>query len=107
MHPIIERCYRKGQLRKTKPFKKIEKGDPEAMFKGSVNYCWRMLCFDFLPYQPHSCMPVTADWDIPLGYQDRRKKCKELDALIKEHESTMPITAQKGAIRWAKALGMV
>ena len=107
MDKIIAACYRNGKLRRTKPFKKIDKRDPERMHKGCVNYCWRMLCFDFLTDAPHSCMPVTADWDIPLGYQERKLKVKELDELIKKHEATLPLSEQKGAIRWAKALGIL
>jgi len=107
MNKIIAACYRNGKLRRTKPFKKIAKDDSERMFKGCVNYCWRMLCFDFLTERPYSCMPVMADFDIPLDYKERREKVKELDELIKEHEATIPLSEQKGAIRWAKALGIL
>jgi len=52
-------------------------------------------------------MPVTAAWDIPLPYDERRKKIKELEEVIKEHLADIPITEQKGAYRWARALGIL
>jgi hypothetical protein len=131
---------RTGCLRASKPFGRIEKtdSDEEALFKASVNYVWRMLCFDYVGWGKHSCMPVTADWDIGAVYvriferdgrtarfgspeydspadraarEERRGKERDLrealDALIKRVESTLPVTAQAGAMRWGRALGMI
>jgi len=82
-----------------------------------------MLCFDFATTRPHNCIPVTADWDIGIvyrgwekqgvypGYRARQKAEKEyregLDAMIKQAEAVMPITAQAGVMSWGRALGMV
>lgn len=90
-----------GKLRATKPFRLIS---ADAEFEGSANYVWRMLCFDFCDFSPHSCMPVCADFDIPGGYQERRKRAKVLDGIIKRVESVVPMTVQVGAMRW---LGLV
>lgn len=93
-----------GKLRATKPFRKVDKTAPFAFFGGEANYVWRMLCFDFCAFSPHSCMPVTADFDIPGSYDKRREVAKVLDALIKRAESVAPIVIQAGAMRF---LGLV
>lgn len=120
---IIRACFkRNGGLRASKPFKKIDYYAPDALFKGSVNYVWRMLCFDFCNFHPHCCTPITADLDVCTVYyrwekqgvytkEERRTKEKEyrsmLDELIKKAERNLPILEQKGALRWMNALGVV
>jgi len=116
---------RTGCLRASKPFGHIDfHGDgDEALFEACANYVWRMLCFDFVGYRPHSCMPYTADFDIGCVYHlrekrgvypDRDTRRREervlrdlLDALIKRAESVMPITAQKGAMAYRQVFGIV
>jgi len=116
---------RTGCLRASKPFGRIDfdGDDLEVLFKASANYVWRMLCFDFVIAHPHSCMPICADLDLSAvfyGYEqrgdyasyDERKAAEKdarngLDALIRQAESAMPVTEQKGAMRWAKAYGLV
>lgn len=93
-------------LRTAKPFAKVNRDAPDAMFQGSANYVWRMLAFDYVGYHPHSCMPVTADWDIPIrDYEERRKYTKQLDDIIKRAESNLPLTMQRGTMVWGRALG--
>lgn len=120
---IIRACFKRGGgLRASKPFKKIDYNAPDALFKGSVNYVWRMICFDYCNFAPHYCMPVTADFDFGRVYyrledqgvytkEERRAKEKEkresLDELIKRAEDNLPLKMQKGALRWGKALGML
>ena len=118
-----------NRLRATKPYRSIDcDGDEgEALFAACANYVWRMLCFDFCDFRPHYCMPVTADFDIGKVYYTRdarlnrnhlnvfRRRRYEnvqdekdaLDVLIKKVESVLPINAQKGAVRWMGALGIV
>lgn len=100
-----------GKLRATKPFRTIDFDADDALFKASANYVWRMLCFDYAGFRPHNCMPVTADWDIGMYYRGCRDAERavrdELDALIKQVESVLPITAQKGVMQWGRALGMI
>ncbi len=116
---------RTGCLRASKPFGRIdfEGDDLEMLFKASANYVWRMLCFDFVDFRPHSCMPICADFDLGAvfySYQERgnyanrdERKVAEravrdgLDALVKRAESVIPVTEQKGIMRWAKAYGLV
>ena len=111
---------RTGGLRASKPFGRIDfEGDEEeALFKGSANYVWRMLCFDFCGFHPHNCMPISADWDLSAVYYcreqrgeysdhaDRRVDEKAarvvLDALIKRVESVLPVTAQRGVMQWVR-----
>lgn len=107
-------------LRATKPFRTIDYGADDALFKACANYVWRMLCFDYAGFHPHNCMPVTADWDIGAyyyrhpDYADRSKRRDAersvrdaLDALVKRVESVLPIMAQKGVMQWGRALGMI
>jgi hypothetical protein len=116
---------RTGCLRATKPFGRIDfHGDKdEALFRACANYVWRMLCFDFVEHRPHSCMPCTADFDIGAvyhlrekhgDYSDRDERFRaervlrdSLDVLIKQAEAVLPITAQKGAMAWGRAFGIV
>jgi len=116
---------RTGCLRASKPFRCIDfHGDEgEALFRACANYVWRMLCFDYVGHRPHSCMPCTADFDVGAVYhlreqhgrypnRDARQRAERilldaLDALIKQAEAVMPITAQKGAMQWARAYGIV
>jgi len=98
---LIRAAFHKtGRMRATKPYRKITR----PKFEGSANYVWRMLCFDFCDFRPHSCMPVCADFDLPGDYDERRAKVKILDKLIKRVESVIPVTAQKGIMRWGKTL---
>ena len=106
-------------LRATKPFRRIDFEGDEALFEASANYVWRMLCFDFCGFHPHNCMPVCADWDIGRvcsnrerrgGYADSKDRRADekaaldvLDALVKQAESVLPITAQAGVMQWRRA----
>lgn len=124
---ILEACFtrspRRAGLKKRKPFasRDCRPGCPDANFKGTVNYVWRMLCFDFLPFAPHCCMPVTADWDLAIGrpryeygsdnYNAQKSADKHyieyLDGLVKRAESNLPVTSQAGTMRWGRALGAI
>jgi hypothetical protein len=124
---LAARNSRSKCLRASKPFPKIDfDGDEErALWEGSANYVWRMLCFDFATSRPHCCMPCTADWDIAVVFRNReirgdyaglgdgarqnavREYRESLDALIKQAESVMSVTAQAGVMQWGRALGMV
>lgn len=113
----------KGHLKTAKPFntRECKAGQPDANFKGTANYVWRMLCFDFLSFAPHCCMPVTADWDLHVGrprleygsdaYKTQQSNDKAyidyLNGLVKRAESNLPVTAQAGAMRWGRALGII
>lgn len=110
---IVRKAFRKsGDLRATKPFKRAT-----TLFEGQCNYVWRMLCYDYCDFHPHCCMPVTADFDISAALynsmdRDERwefvKKEKErLDEVVKLAESALSVLAQAGALRWARAFGMV
>lgn len=89
------------KLRVTKPYHKIS---ANAEFEGSANYVWRKLCFNLVDFYPYSCIPVCADFDIPGDYDKRRAKMEVLDEMIRRAESVLPLTAQKGLMRW---LGLV
>jgi hypothetical protein len=108
------------KLRANKPYRKVS-----SYLEGCANYVWRMLCFDLVGHGKHVCMPVTADFEVRDAlevrdgrvdwserdkYTERREAVrdtmKELDELIKRFESVLPISAQKGILRWGRALGM-
>lgn len=110
-----------AKLRSNKPFARVT-----TFEQGCANYVWRMLCFDLVGSGKHACMPVTADFDISeaceirnggrvrygeSGYEEQRERRKDLresmDALVKQVESVLPIEAQKGILRWGRALGMI
>ncbi len=118
---IVAPCFsRKRTLRTNKPFARAK-----TMSEACANYVWRMLAFDFSAYGKNSCMPVMADWDIGTvlynrdkvtgcmesNRETRRSETKDIldkmDALVKKVESVLPITAQAGAMRWGRALGMI
>jgi len=88
------------KLRATKPYRRVGRTDPGAEFKGSANYVWRMLCFDYVGSRPHSCMPVTADFDIPGNCAERREKARMLDELIKRVESVVLGVSAGRVVRW-------
>jgi hypothetical protein len=108
---------RTGCLRASKPHAKITGSDDSALEKASANYVWRMLCFDYVGWGKHACMPVTADWDIAFVLRDQhgrdgyfdlvRQETVALNATVKRFESTIPVTAQAGTMRWGRALGLV
>jgi hypothetical protein len=116
---------RTGGLRASKPFGRIDfEGDEDkALFEGSANYVWRMLCFDFCGFHPHNCSPVTANAEVCAVFYVRKERGEyanfaewraaskivldTLDALIKRIESVLPVTAQKGVMQWGSALGML
>lgn len=104
----------KGRLRASKP-KVQNEVDP---LSGKAAYVWRMVCFMASPNPQHSCMPVTADWDLPIydedeswladaseGAKRRREMCKELDALVDKVAATLPIS--EGAASWMRGFGMI
>ena len=113
-------------LRASKPFPKfVADNSEESLFAACANYVWRMLCFSFVASAPHSCFPVTADFDIGSffykkhgvtwnddcnreAYRAEKDGCiKEMDSLIKQFETTVPVTLQAGTMRWGRALGMI
>lgn len=122
-----------AKLRASKPYadKKVIDGQGiEAFEMGCANYVWRMLCFDLVGSGKHVCMPVCADFAISWaldamygctprygtdGYEAASKERRELkreltnkmNELIKRFESVLPVEAQKGIIRWGRALGMI
>lgn len=92
----------KGRLRASKPHVDND-ADP---LSGKAAYVWRMVAFMASPDPRHSCMPVTADWDLPVPYgQERRAMTKELDQLVDKVVATMPMS--EGAMSWARGFGLV
>ena len=92
----------KGCLRASKPHVD-NNADP---LSGKAAYVWRMVAFVSSPLGQHSCMPVCADWDLPVPYGDeRRAMIKELDVLVDKISAAVPMSA--GAMQWSRALGLV
>ena len=98
----------KGRLRASKPAVDNEL-DPQS---GKAAYVWRMVAFMTSPNPQHSCMPMTADWDLPFDseseadkYTQRRRLMDELDKVVDKVAASMPMS--EGAMSWAKGLGIV
>ena len=112
---IATRGVNKGCLRGSKP--KVQNHiDP---LSGKSAYVWRMVAFLSSPNPQHACMPVTADFDLPIEYRDyedsyegreqyrkdKRAMLKELDELVDKVAATMPMS--EGAMQWARGFGLV
>lgn len=104
----------KGRLRASKPAVNNEL-DPQS---GKAAYVWRMVAFMASPNPQHSCMPMTADWDLPVSsayigdtidltgkYAERRALMNELDKLVDKIVATLPVSA--GAMSWARGFGII
>lgn len=120
---ILRRCIatqgkNKGRLRASKPM--VNRQDP---LSGKAAYVWRNIAFLVSPVGQHQCIPVTAEWDLPIhvtlppvsdpAYSDcalakheaRRQMSKELDTLVDKVVNTIPKEEWYGVTRWARALG--
>lgn len=103
---IVNLIHKNGVLKSSKP--KPSKKNSDMMLVGQASYVWRMVAFQISPNGVHQCMPVTADWDIPMrSYDDRRKLTKELDILVDKVVNTVPKSQWYGIIRWGRALGAI
>ena len=98
----------KGQLRASKP-PVNNTVDPQS---GKAAYVWRMVVFMSSPNPAYSCMPMTADWDLPYDenttgdrYTQRRLLMDELDKLVDKIVATLPVSA--GALSWARGFGII
>lgn len=124
-YSILRRCVstqgkNAGHLRASKPF--VDRHDPQS---GKAAYVWRMLAFQLSPIGQHQCMPVTAEWDLPVGYEglpsvndpeytsklhdrheQRRIMANALDELVDRVVNTIPPSEWHGVQRWARALGV-
>ena len=101
---LVRAAIWKGHLRTAKPFRKR----PCTMFQGQANYVWRMLCFSYCNWSPYCCMPVTADFDIPVQpYDKRREITQALDDICKRAEKNLPLQLQRGTMAWGKAFGLI
>lgn len=79
---------------------------------GDAKYVWRMVAF-YSGLRPQ--MPVTADFDLDEYWWDRsrtdnigaerREHTKYLDCLVDEILAAFPKEAERGTLRWGKALG--
>lgn len=111
---VATRGKNKGRLRASFPRDRKVIDDPTV---GRARYLWRMLAFGWSPNPTHQCMPVMAEFDLPiptgLHYTEageiRRSEIarmteveKIMDEVIRETE---PGTLPHGALRWGRALG--
>lgn len=91
-----------GTIRASKPTL-TKKLNPSLW--GEAAYVWRMVVFQVSRNPVHQCMPVTADWDIHLTTDERRKVTRVLDSLVDKIVNTVPVTQWHGILRWGRALG--
>ncbi len=101
---IISLIQKNGVLKASKP--KATKKVSDPMLIGQAAYVWRMVAFQISPNPQHHCMPVCADFDIPVrSYDERRAITKKLDMLVDRIVNTVPATQWHGILRWGNALG--
>jgi hypothetical protein len=103
---------RTGKLKTKKPYPNMDFKHADAILHASVNYVWRILCFDLTNFRPHNCLPCTADWDIRRVFADRSLAEREawidtLDDAILQIESTIPSDQHKGTIEWGSAFHLL
>ena len=107
---VADRGKNKGCLRASKPTVDNAR-DPNS---GKAAYIWRMVAFLISPNYQHHCMPVTADWDLPLDdslelrtrFDNRTDMTNELDKVVDKIVDTVDPEKWAGAKRWARALGV-
>jgi hypothetical protein len=103
---IVNLIHVNGRLKSSKP--KMSKKHSDEMLVGMAAYVWRMVVFSLSMKREHQCMPVTADFDIPIrNYTERRELTKKLDVLADAVINTVPPTQWYGVHRWARALGKI
>lgn len=96
--------HKNGVLKVAKP--KATKKVSDKMVVGMAAYMWRMLTFYTVNRHPYVCMPVTADWDIPQKYDERRATVEILNVLVEQVlDNAIPKSEWKGIMRWGNALG--
>lgn len=101
---ILNLIQKNGVLKASKP--KATKKQSDPMLIGQAAYVWRMVAFQISPNPQHQCMPVCADFDIPVrNYDERREITKRLDILVDRIMNTVPVTQWHGILRWGGALG--
>jgi hypothetical protein len=106
----------KGRLRASKPnvtrtaSGKTSWGSPmyvPDLKEGCTAYIWRMVAFSISPVSQHQCLPMLADFDLPLQGDECREMVKRLDAIADIVVKSVPVTQHHGTLRWGNALGMV
>jgi hypothetical protein len=90
----------KDMLRRSKP--KVDKNNPVT---GKAAYVWRMVGFYLGWTGQLTCMPVCAEWDLPLPYgPERQAMVKELDELVDRVIERFPAQSWGGVATWAAVL---
>ena len=79
----------------------------DDMRSGCAAYIWRMVAFYVSPKPRHHCMPITAEFDIPLSYKQRNAKIKELDAIVDAIVDAVAVKDWHGVKRWGQVYGRI
>ena len=107
---------RTGALRASKPpVKRTEEtsvltGCPRLvsdLTNGQAAYIWRMVAFQVSVLPKHWCMPVCADWDLPVIGAERRTMTARLDVVVQKIVDSIPPEEWHGVKRWGQAYGVV
>lgn len=101
-HPATRR------LKANKPYPKINFHHPDALLYASVNFMWRILCFDLCDFRPHNSLPCTAIWDINNYFWVKAEPrtpgwVTTLNEAIRQIEDTIPVAEHHGADHWGYA----
>jgi hypothetical protein len=68
---------------------------------------WRFVAFQISPRPKHQCMPVCAEFDLPLAGDERRAMANELMAIANKIVDCVPPEHWHGVIRWGQAFGQI
>ena len=114
MRAIAELVFRgkTNEMRASKP-KVGKRTADKADLYGKAAYVWRMIGFTVARSGPLQCMPVCADFDLPVrdpetgrwSSKQARVMAKRLDHLVDAFLNCVPKSQWYGVTRWGRALG--
>lgn len=94
-------CLNNGRVRATKP--RIDKNDP---LTGKAVYVWRMVVFLVSHKHAHHCIPMGADFDLPI-YPWKEDAARVMRQELKRIEDAIVDSIPKenwyGVKRWSNA----
>ncbi|MCX8008313.1 MAG: hypothetical protein N3A54_01270 [Patescibacteria group bacterium] len=89
---------RDGKLKGSYPGKR-----ERTMEFGVAFYVWRNVAFYISPIRQHHCLPIGADFYIPMEYDELRKYINDvLDPLVDRIVESVPVLERHGLLVWSK-----
>jgi hypothetical protein len=76
-----------------------------SLLDASAAYVWRNVAFCVSPISRHHCMPVSAEFYLPIeNHNDRRNWMQYLDNIVDKIVDSVPKNQWSGIARWAGIL---